>query len=131
VALWDPSVGSGPNSAGSVWPAGNNGHASLRDAWKQTNKQTNKAKKGQQVEDEVVTFDLSSAAVHFTENCSVKFPSNCKVDVDDFHATSLGNVTEIATICTESGIWQPIAFNCVFDPLAVNLKCKKYSIGLL
>jgi hypothetical protein len=39
VALWDPSVGSGPNSAGSVWPAGNNGHASLRDAWKQTNKQ--------------------------------------------------------------------------------------------
>jgi hypothetical protein len=40
VALWDPSVGSGPNSAGSVWPAGNNGHASLRDAWKQTNKQT-------------------------------------------------------------------------------------------
>jgi hypothetical protein len=38
VALWDPSVGSGPNSAGSVWPAGNNGHASLRDAWKQTNK---------------------------------------------------------------------------------------------
>jgi hypothetical protein len=36
---------SGPNSAGSVWPAGNNGHASLRDAWKQTNKQEdNKAK---------------------------------------------------------------------------------------
>jgi uncharacterized membrane protein len=31
-------------------------------------------------------------------------------------------VTEIATICTESGIWQPIAFDCVFDPLAVNLK---------
>jgi hypothetical protein len=42
VALWDPSVGSGPNSAGSVWPAGNNGHASLRDAWKQTNKQKTK-----------------------------------------------------------------------------------------
>jgi hypothetical protein len=41
VALWDPSVGSGPNSAGSVWPAGNNGHASLRDAWKQ-NKNNNK-----------------------------------------------------------------------------------------
>jgi hypothetical protein len=39
VALWDPSVGSGPNLAGSVWPAGNNGHASLRDAWEQTNKQ--------------------------------------------------------------------------------------------
>ena len=32
------------------------------------------------------------------------------------------NLTEIATICTESGIWQPIAFTCVFDPLAINLK---------
>jgi hypothetical protein len=30
VVLWDPSVGSGPNSAGSVWPAGNNGHASRK-----------------------------------------------------------------------------------------------------
>ena len=40
----------------------------------------------------------------------------------------LENLTEIATICTESGIWQPISFNCVFDPLAINLK-KSGSIG--
>ena len=32
------------------------------------------------------------------------------------------NVTEIATICTESGIWQPVSFKCIFDPLAINLK---------
>jgi hypothetical protein len=40
VALWDSSVGSGPNSAGSVWLAGHNGHASLRDAWKQQQQQS-------------------------------------------------------------------------------------------
>ena len=34
----------------------------------------------------------------------------------------LGNLTEIKVICTESGIWQPISFQCVFDPTAVNLK---------
>ena len=31
-------------------------------------------------------------------------------------------MSEISTICTESGIWQPIMFNCIFDPLAINLK---------
>jgi hypothetical protein len=57
VALWDPSVGSGPNSAGSVWPAGNNGHASLRDAWKQTNKQLLEPK---QVATQVVQLPASN-----------------------------------------------------------------------
>ena len=33
-----------------------------------------------------------------------------------------GNLSEIIVICTESGIWQPISFQCVFDPTAVNLK---------
>ncbi len=37
-------------------------------------------------------------------------------------APNVVNLTEIATKCTESGIWQPIDFSCNFDPLAVNLK---------
>ena len=32
------------------------------------------------------------------------------------------NFSEISTFCTESGLWQPLAFSCIFDPLAVNLK---------
>ena len=25
-------------------------------------------------------------------------------------------------MCTESGIWQPVQFNCIFDPLAISLE---------
>ena len=32
------------------------------------------------------------------------------------------NVSHVTASCSESGIWQPIDFECAFDPLAVNLK---------
>ena len=61
-----------------------------------------------------IYFRISQGVQEFIDNC--------------FSLSFLENLTEIATICTESGIWQPISFNCVFDPLAINLK-KSGSIG--
>ena len=44
-----------------------------------------------------------------------------------FHLSE--NVTHVTASCSESGIWQPIDFECVFDPLAVNLKEKAANFG--
>ena len=38
-------------------------------------------------------------------------------------------MTHVTASCSESGIWQPIDFECVFDPLAVNLKEKAANFG--
>ncbi len=32
------------------------------------------------------------------------------------------NLSELSTMCKESGLWQQVVFSCVFDPMAVNLK---------
>ena len=32
------------------------------------------------------------------------------------------NKTRVQSMCTESGIWQPVQFNCIFDPLAISLE---------